>query len=377
MFRYMFFIFAVLSLCQIRPCAAQLDLEKMLPEETAEDTVLPESASKVVIPNIQNDTAQNTEETTDFLAADKPEFAPAPPEPNDKAEIIDTPDQNDFMVEYFNEVDAAQAKDEQAQKAQNDAYKLIKEEPTMVTIEAEQQKLLNLAQKRRNQRLRAIQKAKEELEKELSVTPERAVTDNSSKFENALQKTPSIQPKKTQEHLQKAPFGLFWGETMEQAQARGFTFLPAKLENAVNVFAVNNSAESNKPFNNIVVVFGEQNHLNAIYAEGLYMKDSPQADKVLNIYERYFAALQQKYGNAKEYFEAADKDSPRGNDIFLQQLQQQKASLFAVFGNENIRITLAIDVNEKAQSRITLDYENLSIQQQDKEAALNSLMEEL
>ena len=395
------YIFLLILPLLIQPCKqsfAQLDLDSLMPEETAKPTA--EKAIEEVEPQ-ENTSAE-------------PETAVHP---------SDTPDKDNFMVEYFNEVDAAEAKDKAALKAQSDAYRLMNAEPTMVTIPEEQQKLLQLTEKRRKQRERELQKAQEErtqnAENSVAPTTETKPTflDSETEEKSAVEEPqPEQEQKDSSNNLEKAPFGLYWGISKEKAKELGFVFQPAKLENQTNVFVTENPEQLQKQFATIVTVFGEQNHLSAIYAEGKFEADTPQAENVLKLYDRYYAALKKKYGNDKEYFKAntyeekievpnlnnlpippekADseaekdapipktviktvkKDKPRGNDDFLQELQKEKASLFATFGNTKIKVTLAVEANDKAQSRITLDYENLSIRQQDKEAELNDLMDDL
>ncbi|MBR1825160.1 MAG: hypothetical protein IJ770_01055 [Alphaproteobacteria bacterium] len=356
----------------------------------------------------------------------------------------DQPDKDNFMVEYFDEVDAAEAQDKAAHKAQSDAYRLIGAEPTMVTIPEEQQKLLQLTEKRRKQRERELQKKQEENTKTegnislptednqqssvffqaFDTTVETAA--DTAKTEKAQNTEQPVVPEKAAPTYEKAPFGLYWGMPKEETENLGFEFRPAKLENQTNVYVAENTKQPQKQFASVVTVFGEKNRLNAVYAEGIFATDTPKAENVLKLYDRYYAALKKKYGGDHEYFKAAvyeeqievpninaepapiknkpkedmseggntqieedtpdipktvvktlKKDKPRGNDNFLQELQEGKASLFATFGKEKIKVTLAIEVNPELQSRITLDYENSEIQQQDKEAALNELMDDL
>ena len=471
MLKYFFILFWVLLLLQPEQSLAQLDLDALMQDTPAEDASERQKEDTAEVQDMPEkaQTADSkelvftqTSETIDKPAkeisvpqkeADNIEFPIAPqedsvitdrkPENSEQNSQENKQDEEDFLIEYFEEVDAAEAQDKAAQKAQRDAYRLIEAEPAMVTISEDQQKLLQRAEKYRKQHARELLKKQKEvpddkekntlqntkqpdnipekiseitLETETDTKPETTAETAAKQEMPIFIETPNTQKPKPQKKAEpennKAPFGLYWGMSKEEAENLGFEFRVAKLENQTNVYAAENAKQPQKTFASVVTVFGEKDHLNAIYAEGFFMADTPRADNVLKLYDRYYAALKKKYGGAREYFrpntyeeqipaenkqgntltkeknslstknaqnssQTIKKQSPRGNDNFLQELQEEKASLFATFGDEKIRVTLAVDVNQKSQSRITLDYENLKIQQQDKEIELNELMENL
>ncbi len=178
----------------------------------------------------------------------------------------------------------------------------------------------------------------------------------------------------------KAPFGLTWGASIEQTQEAGFELEDIKFGEYVGTRLIKNPQRQQRTiFDKIVIVFGTQNRLNAVFAQSPSVSDLPNAERVLKIYRSYYAALAQKYGNDKEHFipNKENEDSAIGNDSFLKDLYEGKTSLFATFRNENIRITLAVAANSESESYITLDYENTLLQQQEKDDNLNELMNDL
>ena len=106
----------------------------------------------------------------------------------------------------------------------------------------------------------------------------------------------------------------------------------------------------------------------------------PNAEKVLRLYHDYYAALEKKYGNAEEHYRP-NKESTSlkeiGNDDFLRELAQKKASLYATFDNDIVLATLSVFVDEEDRSFITLSYENKQIKQLEREENLNELINDL
>ena len=406
------------------------DSAKIAPEDTVDDSiVLPEDEKSDEATEASADTAEIV------LPEDEPNDTEIPEDNSAKAsQTTDTDtsgdaesniptDEDNFMVQYFNDVDAAVAEDAANQAARDAATDLIRDEPTMVAIPEEQMRLLKISEKRRQQReekrqqeieeqkrieaeMQAQKEAEEKAKAEAQVAEEETRAAKDPKV-IAARKTEAEKQKKEQmvSGHKKAPFGLYWGLTKEQSEELGFEFKPATLENYQNVFALVNPKQQQKQFEPIFVIFGERDHLHTVYAEGVFAKDTPQAEKVLRMYDRYYAALKKKYGNEKEYFKpnkheetveapAAVKQTadttkvelksktvtvehPRGNDNFLKELQEEKASLYAVFGNKSIKVTLSVEVNEEGQSRIVLDYENLEMLQSDNKDTLNDLINDL
>lgn len=409
---------------------AQIDEAEARIEETAEE-VEDTAEEQTVLP--EDDASEKPAEEAAEPSADEDEIVLPEDEPDD-TEATDTnspentessvsSDDDNFMVEYFNDVDAAAAEDAANQAARDAATELIRDEPTMVAIPEDQMRLLKISEKRRQQReekrrqeieeqkrIEAEMQAQKEAEEKAKAEAEAAEAEARAAKDPkviAARKAEAERQKKEQmvSGHEKAPFGLYWGLTKEQTESLGFQFKPATLENYQNVYALVNPKQQQKQFDPIFVIFGDRDHLHTVYAEGIFAKDTPKAEKVLRIYDQYYTALKKKYGNEKEYFKpnkheekvdapAAVKQTAdaaevkakaktvtvehqRGNDNFLKELQEDKASLYAVFGNKKVKVTLSVEVNEEAQSRIVLEYENLETQQSDNKDTLNDLIDEL
>ena len=196
--------------------------------------------------------------------------------------------------------------------------------------------------------------------------------------ESAADKTPPA-PQKSVKSADKAPFGLTWGASIEQTQKAGFEMQEITFGEYVGTGLIKNPQQQRTFFDKIVAVFGTRNRLNAVFAQSPFIDDLPNAEKALKIYHTYYEALAKKYGNDKEHFIPNDENenSAIGNDRFLKDLQEGKASLFATFHNDIIKVTLSVAVNAEAKSYVTMDYENTLLQQQEKDADLNELMKDL
>lgn len=404
--------------------------------EEAEADAEAEIDEQIILPEDEPDIAADTEaeeEAPVILPEDESNEEDVSPNVTDSATSEDSSasaaesdvqlDNDNFMVQYFNDVDAAAAEDAANQAARDAATALIRDEPTMVTIPEEQQRLLKIGEKRRLQReekrrqeieeqkrLEAEELAKKEAEAKAKAEAEAAEAEakRANDPEYIAARAAEAERQKKEQMLskyEKAPFGLYWGLSKEQTEELGFQFKEATLENYQNVYALLNPKQQQKQFDPIFVIFGNRNHLNTVYAEGIFAKDTPQAEKVLKIYNQYYTALKKKYGNEKEHFkpnkhqekvdapaaikqtaaESEIKAKPkeitvehqRGNDNFLKELQEEKASLYAVFGNEKVQVTLSVEVNDQSQSRIVLDYENLETQKSDNKDTLSDLINDL
>ena len=444
---YRYFLLILWAFCLLlSPAWAQSELEGLV-NETESDNVVDveeeaedESESEDEETEAESDEDEESEDSESVDAEEqdaeiedvqKTESAEQNQDDN-KSEAVNAADSDDFMVQYFNEMDAEEAEDRADKATRDAATQLFKSEPTMLTLQDEQEKLLKISEKRQQERekrrqeqieeqkrLEAEEKARLEAEEKARIAAEAAAKKAQEEAEAiARANDPEViaakkreelrkQQEQIKENYEKAPFGLYWGTSKQEAEILGFEFETAELENYKNAYILKNPQQKQKKFEPIYVIFGEKDHLNAVYARGIYMKDTPRADYVLKLYDQYYAALKKKYGNDKEYFEPntyeertelpsldtdetgaekkpavqriqiETKDNPRGNENFLQELKEQKASLSATFGGKTIKVDLSIEVNKETQSRIVLDYENLSVQQKDNEATLNELVKDL
>lgn len=196
--------------------------------------------------------------------------------------------------------------------------------------------------------------------------------------------------------LEQAPFGLYWDASKEDIESIGFILKPSKRENYEGVYRIENPKQKHTVFEHIFAIFGRQNHLWCIYAQGVPQEDKPDASQILKVYHQYYEALQKKYGNGKEIFspyvyveekvegEGSNKkvshikhQNPLGGKNFLNELQTKKASLYATFENEKLGVILGVFANGKQKSFIAIDYKNLNIMSQEKESNLEEIMDDL
>ncbi len=191
----------------------------------------------------------------------------------------------------------------------------------------------------------------------------------------------------------EAPFGLYWGATYNQTKVLGVDMQRIEIENIANSFVVENPPKPLKEIENIVVSFGEDNMLLRIMAYTLGFNDDNKATKGLKLYYQYYKLLNQKYGNAKEFYTpkitkietiqkdangkemvvASTKEEPIGSVGFLESIALGEAVLYSTFEDANVGVALTFRVNENGQSYIILDYTNLKIYKELEDITLNSL----
>lgn len=200
--------------------------------------------------------------------------------------------------------------------------------------------------------------------------------------------------------LEQAPFGLYWGASFDELKKLGFELVSGERENYQNVYIVKNIKQKNNTFAKISVIFGEQDKLWCIFAEGNYLEDNDKAEKVTYLYKQYYKALEKKYGNAKEFFSPytyeedvieiveddegkkevvhkVAKSNPVGGDNFAQELFEQKASLYSTFTDNELGVTLGVNVFNGLKSSISIDYKNLKLMNIEKKEKEESLIEDI
>lgn len=304
---------------------------------------------------------------------------------------------------------------ETADKAQKDARDILSKKPNILSLRQNQIKMIEEGDRKRKEYEQ--KKAQEIFEREvLSEAPQKK--DSSGGLNNqipannvqvpVIKSLPTepkkiVSPQKSQaednekqalaERFEGAPFGLYWDASKEETEALGFKLEQAEREEYQNVYEVKNPKQNKKTFARILAVFGSQNHLYCIYAQSALQNDDNKAGEGLRLYHQYYKALEQKYGNAKEFFSpnvialetddkeksvgVVEKSNPIGNDDFLQELAQNKATLYATFESESIGAVIDLLANDKQQSYITIDYKNLPLLQKEKEGLLNELISDI
>lgn len=326
--------------------------------------------------------------------------------------------QDDFMDDYFEDLEEQKQKDATAYKAQKDALRLISDDPQVVTLKDEQRLSLREANQKRKEMEQQLKSAKAKqppLAKPAAYIPEKSNTDEDAtiatdKAEESAETQSAESPAAPETNFSaEAPFGLRWNAGKEEIEAMGFATTPAELGNYQGVYVVRNPQQPQKIFTLVTAIFGTGNHLQAIYAQSLAKEDTPQAERVLKLYHQYYEALEKKYGNAKEHFvpntqgsdmpqkeeteaaepeaeentqaQPAEKTTPAdnsiGNDNFLNELKEEKAALFATFSDDNINVTLTVLADENGKTYITLDYENKYVVQKEQNANFDALLNDL
>lgn len=197
-------------------------------------------------------------------------------------------------------------------------------------------------------------------------------------------------PAVTENDEERAPFDLRWGASIKDLSKAGWTLKPAERAGYTNVYTAKHAQHPQALFTTVSAIFGTQDKLWCIFAESKGLDDTPDAAQVLALYHKYYAALEQKYGNAVEHFQPyvpvvlpgkkeAEPPAPHplGGADFLRELQQEKASLYATFSNDEIGVTLSVFVDEKGQSHLLLDYKNLPLRRQENDDKFTQVLEGL
>lgn len=282
-----------------------------------------------------------------------------------------TEDSADEIINPANE--SSILDDEQAKDAARD---LLQQKPTILNLRKNDLKSL---------------KQLEEKTREI-----RSKTEKIAQEKEEAEETEEDRIKKLKAKYQSAPFGLYWAASQENIKKFGFELLPAERKDYKNVFQVANPQQKNNTFAYIIAIFGMQDKLWCVYAQGIPQEDDAKATKVLALYHRYFEALSAKYGNAEEHFEpytyeerlikgegekkkviTVTKQNPLGGDNFLQELQEGKAVLYATFQNDKIGVTLGVSVDGDGKSYISVDYKDFALMDSEQQTILNRTIEDL
>ncbi len=292
-------------------------------------------------------------------------------EANSKTAEVDAAAATDYLDDYIDGV-------ETEKKAQNTARALLNQKPQILKL--------------RQNEIKTLEKLKDRTA-EIQTKSQPA-----EKIETSLEKEETKEEilQKLRDSLQAAPMGLYWAATQEQIQELGFELKPAERKDYKNVFQVLNPQQNNNTFAVTTAIFGLQNKLWCIYAQGALLNDDAKASQVLALYRRYYEALSKKYGNAQEHFEpytyqeqliegegaakttrTVTKQNPIGGDNFLKELQEGKAVLYSTFQNDEIGVTLGVSVDGDGKSSISIDYKNFALMDSEQQTVLSKTIEDL
>lgn len=305
----------------------------------------------------------------------------------------------DFIDEYIADI-------ETGKEAKSTARKILEQKPVILKLRQNQLKSLEEMEKFHNKKQTNEQKALTPEESTQTSADTQTSAGNTQKLSESEEKTETVNEAAAEEEyqqlskqLQPAPLGLFWGADRAEIQALGFKLKPAERKDYKNVYLVLNGKQKNQTFRLISAIFGDNDKLWCIYAESNLLDDTPEATKVMELYRKYYKALEQKYGNAQEYFtpyrdeellitgtsaqNAKDGTAAEpatheiGNSNFLKELQEGKAVLYATFGDDTIGATLGVSVDGDFKSYISLDYKNYELQKKEQDAAFDSILNDL
>lgn len=291
---------------------------------------------------------------------------------------------NDYISEYFDDI-------KEAQKAQEAAGILLQQKPNIISLRDSQKQLIKEGDEKRKELISNLAKAKEikqteqveQLEQSDEIAPEEKI---------------EIITQQINKKYEPAPFGLFWGISKEQTEQLGFILQPAERKDYQDVNLITNPKQKMQTFGIVTAIFGVQDKLWCIFAQSTPQPDTPQAGNVIKLYQRYYQALEKKYGNAQQYFtphiyteeliEGETGEEPKttetekpnnqiGNDNFLMELQDGTATLYATFENEQLGVTLGVSVDEEGKSYISIDYKNLQIMREEQQTKLENLISDI
>lgn len=207
---------------------------------------------------------------------------------------------------------------------------------------------------------------------------------NQAKAKQDLQRISKLPP---------APFGLLWGETYEETLSSGVILTRTEEKDYMNSFIATQLPKPIKEMRYVVVSFGEENKLWRIISYGEFIKDEPDASKILKEYRRYYDMLNRKYGHGEQTYipkikqvtktvdlgngktreETENIEEPIGNPDFLAQLQSGDADLYASFYNNEVGAALSINVDGSGNAYLILEYKNLKIFQERQDQTLDAL----
>lgn len=191
----------------------------------------------------------------------------------------------------------------------------------------------------------------------------------------------------------EAPFGLAWGGSYNQIKSLGVNLVRTEIKDLPNSFFATTLPKDLPGFNQVVISFGENNLLWKITAYSIMLDDTPDASQALQIYRKYYDLLEQKYGNAQQFFtpkistiekvvknkdgkdttETTKVEEPIGNKNFLAQLQSGEAELYATFENHKVGAALSINVDGNGKSYVIINFTNLEIFKEREQKVLDAL----
>ena len=202
-------------------------------------------------------------------------------------------------------------------------------------------------------------------------------------------KSSSATADKTLKDKASAPFGLTWGASYDEVKGEGVILTSVGQKDYVNNFSATHLPKNIRVFREVILTFGIENELWRMIAYGNFLDDTPSAEKILSLYNQYYKLLEEKYGNAQQFYtpnvinvdkplgngktETVQQEQAIGNPNFLKELQNGQAFLYATFENGQVGAALSVNVDGQGKSYITIEYKNLTIMKAREQQALDVL----
>ncbi|MBP5399618.1 MAG: hypothetical protein J6Y53_04295 [Alphaproteobacteria bacterium] len=191
----------------------------------------------------------------------------------------------------------------------------------------------------------------------------------------------------------EGPFGLPWGATYDQIKELGVDLVKTPIKDYPNSFIATNLPKHIPDIAKVYITLGEDNILWRIIGYGNPAQDTPDASKIMQLYQQYQKLLNEKYGNEKQYYtpkiseiekktvdekgkeqiEIEKYEEPIGNKNFLAQLQSGEAVLYSTYENQKVGVVLSVNVDGEGKSYLIIDYTNLQILKEQNKKTLNAL----
>lgn len=204
----------------------------------------------------------------------------------------------------------------------------------------------------------------------LKSAPKRLEADQPVSFST----TARGQSKKTVADTFSAPFGLMWNADVAATRNQEVELTPVEMKDHPNSYEATHLPKGIDFFDRIYVSFGQEDELQRILAYSHAIDDDASASQTLQYYKTFSENLDKKYGNMQQFFtpapiqekkegekEGQKEDNSIGNPRFLSQLAQGTAVLYSTYRNDNVAVTLSINVDGEQKSFIVIDYSNLQV----------------
>ena len=194
-------------------------------------------------------------------------------------------------------------------------------------------------------------------------------------------KAPKIETKAEREVFKKAniekevaPFGLYWGASMRDTEEAGVDLRPFTKKSEVNAYTATSLPKPIKDFS-VVVDFGDTDELWKITAYSTPKEDNEKAERILEVYDRFYALLEKKYGMARNEYVDMPEDFTEEDETptYMQALLKGSVKKAATFKNNNVTARIEIKALPDNMTYMTLEYISAKITKAREEDILDAL----